>query len=217
MLVRDFMTADVVTVGPDTRAAEALELMTRFRIRRLPVVHDGILVGIVARGDLLQVPLAALGVALGPDGMMRDLTVRHVMTPQTVTVAPDLTIEETAVLMRDHKIGALPVVEHDALVGIITESDVFDALIGVLGLRSGGTRLTIKQDNGQQLEPIIQTVRECGARVLSLSAYRLDGSNWIVVRVDAAMPLHLIQALVEHGVNVVHLASLPGRRTAEAG
>jgi len=211
------MTAEVTTVGPDTPAVEALDLMIHRGIRRLPVVHDSTLVGIVTRADLLQVPLAVRRVAAESAGSMQDLTVKHVMAPETITVPPDLTIEETAVLMRDHKIGALPVVDHDALVGIITESDIFDALIGVLGLRSGGTRLTIRQDNGATLEPITKTVQECGARILSLTTYRLHDTNWVVVRVDAPIPLHLIQALVEHGVNVVHLASLPRGRATKTG
>jgi acetoin utilization protein AcuB len=215
MLVRDFMTSEVTTIGPDTPAIEALDLMTRLRIRRLPVVHDAALVGIVTKADLLQVPMAARHAGADDGAIARELMVKHVMAAEAVTVAPDLTIEETAVLMRDHKIGALPVVDQGALVGIITESDIFDALIGVLGLRSGGTRLTIQQDNGSTLERITATVREHGARILSLTTYRLHGINWVVVRVDAAIPLHLIQALVERGVNIVHLASLPGKSVVE--
>lgn len=111
-------------------------------------------------------------------------------------------------LMRRHKIGALPVLEHRSLVGIITESDIFEAFIDVMGLRSGGTRLTIMQRDSVTIEKVVGLIYECQARVLSFSAYRCDCVEWIVVRVDAPVPLHVVQTLVEHGINVTHLGRL---------
>lgn len=219
MLVRDFMTSNVVTVGPETPASHALDLMRQQHIRRLPVLRGKTLLGIVTWADLLHAaPRPAAPRPGAPALAARDATAKEVMSRNPITVGPDVTIEETAVLMREHKIGALPVLDHGALVGIITESDVFDAFIQVMGLRSGGARLTIKQaDGGASLEGIVKTVRDCHAGVLSLTAYRMHGSDWVVVRVDAPIPLHVVQTLVERGINVTHLAPLPGRRADESG
>jgi acetoin utilization protein AcuB len=201
MLVREFMTADVATVTPAIPASVALDLMAHRQIRRLPVIEGRTLRGIVTQADLQRVA--------------PDVAVGAMMHANPVTITPEETIEEAAVRMRQHKIGALPVLYQDALVGIITESDVFEALIRVMGLRSGGTRLTIRQDDGAILERIATTVRENNAEILSLSAYQLHGANWIVVRVDAPYPLHLIQTLVERGVNVTHLAPLAESQAAD--
>jgi acetoin utilization protein AcuB len=101
-------------------------------------------------------------------------------------------------------------VEDGTLSGILTESDLFEALIKVLGLRSGGARLTIKQASGtDMLGTIVSTIHDCEAGILSLSAYEREGDKWIVVRVDAPFPLHVVQTLVERGIEVTHLAPLP--------
>lgn len=202
MLVRDFMSTSVAHVAPGTAAADALALMNRRHIRRLPVTKNNTVLGIVTRTDLVRTAPSSPGA--------RRPTVEEVMTRNPVTVAPDVTLEEAAVLMRRHNIGALPVLAHGSLVGIITESDIFEAFISVMGLRSGGTRLTIVQKDDVTLEKIVRIIHDCQARILSFSTYRRHGAEWFVVRVDAPVPLHVVQTLVEHGINVTHLARLSG-------
>ena len=144
---------------------------------------------------------------------MKEMTVADVMTPDPITVSPDATIEEVAVLMREHKVGGLPVLEQGALVSLLTESDLFDAFLHVMGLRSGGARLTIQlADRPDVLGAIVKTIHDCDAGILSLAAYEMRGTKWAVVRVDAPFPLHVVQPLVEHGINVTHLAPLPKGR-----
>jgi acetoin utilization protein AcuB len=141
---------------------------------------------------------------------MTGMAVMDVMTPDPLTVAEDTTLEKAAVLMRDHKVGGLPVLEDGTLSGILTESDLFEAFIKVLGLRSGGARLTTNQANGTDtLGAIVSTIRDCEAGILSMSAYERHGVKRIVVRVDAPFPLHVVQTLVERGIDVTHLALLP--------
>jgi len=144
--------------------------------------------------------------------------ISEVMTRNVITVAPPATIEEAAVAMRRHKIGGLPVVDQGAIVGVITESDIFDAFIDLMGLHRGGARLTIQlEDRVGALDEVVRTIRQCEINIHSLAAYPLNGVGQVVVRVDTPYPLHLVQTLSEHGIMVTHLAPLPDAVTVEAG
>lgn len=117
MLVRQRMTAPVVTVPRDTDYQQALQLMQEKRLRRLPVVdRERRLVGIVAEPDLLlaatRYPRA--GVDVG-----------EFMATKLVTATPGMSLGEAARLMLEHRVGGLPVLDSGAIVGIITESDIF--------------------------------------------------------------------------------------------
>src|SRR3972149_513853 len=144
MLVRDRMTSPVVTVGPKSSIHDALAVMKEKGIRRLPVVKGQTLVGIVTWTDLMRAspsPATSLSVSEISYLLMK-APVSEVMTKNVITTSPGATIEEVAVQMRQHKIGGLPVVEDGVVGGIVTESDIFDAFIDLMGLNRGGTRLT---------------------------------------------------------------------------
>lgn len=145
MRVRDKMTPNPITVEPTTPVAEALRLMEGRKIRRLPVLQDGQLVGIVTLLDLMRVsasPATTLSV-YELRYLLDKLTVQEAMTRRVITVTPDSPIEQAALLMREHKIGGLPVVEDGRLVGIITETDIFDAFVELLGMRKPGVRIEV--------------------------------------------------------------------------
>ncbi len=119
-LVRDWMSRDVATVAVDAPAQEAGALMTRLGVRRAPVVDGGRVVGIVSYSDLR---------ALSADDIA-GRSVGEIMTTDPLTVSPDDTIGRAAQIMLQHRIGGLPVVDHHgALVGIITESDIFKLVV----------------------------------------------------------------------------------------
>ncbi len=125
MLVRERMSVPVVTVPRDTDYQQALKLMQEKRLRRLPVVdRERRLVGIVAERDLLlaatRYPRA--GVDVG-----------EFMATKLVTAAPGMTLREAARLMLELRVGGLPVLEGGALVGIITESDIFRRFVEMQG------------------------------------------------------------------------------------
>src|SRR5689334_24027861 len=122
MIVRDWMSAPAIVAPASMEAPEALALMEERRIRRLPVVDDRRLVGIVTHRDLLQ----SLG--LYPTMWRRlDLKLSDVMKTNPTVISPEETVDEVARLMLERKIGGIPVVEIGAPVGIITESDIFRA------------------------------------------------------------------------------------------
>jgi acetoin utilization protein AcuB len=114
------MSAPVQVIGPDAPAWEAVGLMRRSRIRRLPVVEQGTLVGIVTWTDVVRVQPPAMGGQWQIPNLSAGVHVRHLMAPSPLVVHPDLPVHEAAALMRRHKIGGLPVVDASGLVGIIT-------------------------------------------------------------------------------------------------
>ncbi len=219
MLVRDRMTAPAITIDPKTPIYDALSLMKEKRIRRFPVVKGRRLVGVVTWTDLMRAspsPATSLTVWEIPYLLMK-APVSEVMTRDVIVVPPSATIEDAAVAMRRHKIGGLPVVEQGAVVGVITESDIFDAFIDLMGLHRGGARLTIQlEDRVGALDEVVRTIRQCDINIHSLAAYPVDGVGQVVVRVDTPYPLHLVQTLSEHGIKVTHLAPLPDA-VGEAG
>ena len=129
MLVRDWMTTVLVTVRPDAPVAEAQHLMRHRRIRHLPVVDGERLAGIITDRDLrTTLPSPATSLAVGEIRYLLDrLLVERVMTRSVITIGPDAPIADAVGLVLTHRIGALPVVEGNRLVGIITETDLLRA------------------------------------------------------------------------------------------
>jgi acetoin utilization protein AcuB len=122
------MSADVISVSPDTTLPEAHQVMTQRHVRRLPVVENGRLVGIITRGDVREAsPSGATTLSIWEmNYLLARLAVREIMTPNPATISPDDTIAQAARMMANRKISGLPVVDQDGrLVGIITESDIF--------------------------------------------------------------------------------------------
>ncbi len=130
-LVKDWMSRDVLTVDPKTPIAEAYRLMKERKVRRLPVVKEGHLVGIVTLGDVREAsPSSATSLSIWElNYLWAQLTVDRVMKTPVIKLAPDATVLEAARLMLEHKISGLPVVDGETLVGIITESDIFRMLV----------------------------------------------------------------------------------------
>lgn len=129
-LVRDWMTPNPITIVPKTTLPDAHKLMREAKVRRLPVVDHGRLVGIVTLGDVREAqPSDATTLSIYElNYLLSKLTVDRIMTREPLTIAPDATIHQAARVMLDHKIGGLPVMEDERLVGIITESDIFRVL-----------------------------------------------------------------------------------------
>lgn len=129
--VRDWMTPNPITISPETSLHDAGNLMKQHSIRRLPVVHQGDLVGIVSWGDVREAsPSDATSLNVWElHYLLAKLRVDDIMTKEVITVGPAETIQNAARLMLQHKISSLPVVEGGQVVGIITESDIFRAVV----------------------------------------------------------------------------------------
>ena len=130
-LVRDWMTSNLVTVSQNSPIRDAYWLMVDNKIRRLPVVDHGHLVGIITMEDLRRTePPTGIGLDLVKiTAILSKMIVRQVMTKDPLTISSDLSLIDAAQMMLENKISALPVIENDQLVGIITESDIFQAFV----------------------------------------------------------------------------------------
>jgi acetoin utilization protein AcuB len=135
MFVRDKMSRNVITIAPDQSLQMARERMHKHGIRRLPVVEHGKLIGIITDRDVRQA-WASPATSLSTHELLYlldRLTVAEVMTSKAFTVTPDTPLVEAARLLRDHKIGGLPVVEGSQVVGMITGTDLLEAFIEMFG------------------------------------------------------------------------------------
>ncbi len=129
-LVKSWMSTPVITVSEETPLSEARKLIADKKIRALPVMRDDRLVGIITRRGLLRLDLSILGEgSWHTNADLEDEKVGRVMTLKPLTILPDSSIPKAARIMLENKITALPVVENEKLVGIVTNSDILRFLI----------------------------------------------------------------------------------------
>jgi acetoin utilization protein AcuB len=171
MLVGERMSHPVITISHDLPIIEAVNLMRREHIRRTPVIKDGKLVGIVSDKDLLNAsPSPATSLSIWEmNYLLSKITVDDVMTTEVITIDTDTPIEEAARIMVDNKIGGMPVMKGDRVVGIITETDIFKIFLELMGARDLGVRVTalIPEKLGQ-LAALTKAVAEAGGNFISL-------------------------------------------------
>ena len=211
MFVKDRMSHPVITVTPDVSIVDALDIMRRERIRRMPVVDKhGHLVGIVTEKDILNAsPSSATSLSVWEiNYLISKITVGEVMTKDVITVDEDTCLEEAARIMADNKIGGLPVMRGDKVVGIITESDLFKVFLELMGARVPGVRLTVLvPDVPGELAKLAQAVASVGGNIVSLSTFEgEDPSNrYIVMKIrdaDADALREAVKPLVEKVVDL---------------
>ncbi len=146
MFVANRMTKNPITVEPTTSVNDAAKLMKQRKIRRLPVVEKGRLVGIISDRDVMRVapsPATTLS-KFEIMSLLDKMTVAEIMAKEVVSLPDTATIEEAALVMYNERLSGLPVVSSmGAVVGIITETDVFKTFVDVMGLADGKTRLTL--------------------------------------------------------------------------
>jgi len=210
LLVKDSMTREVVVLSPETTAAEALAVCRERRVRHLPVLEAERLVGIVSDRDL-----RSAAPALGDPGRVEalgKLRVSEVMGRDVVSARPDDPIEEAANEMRERRIGCLPVVENDALVGIITSSDVMEALVQLMGAHEPGSRLVVSMpDRPGTLAGAAGIFGELGINLVStVSGPKQEPppgeqGPWraAIFRIDTINPAEAIEILEQAGYSVL--------------
>lgn len=148
MLVASRMTPDVITASPDTTLAQALSVTREHRIRHLPVLEDGRVVGVVTDRDLrLALPPAWAAQHEELLGALHDRRVGDVMIRNIIHVLPETPLEDAATLLYTHRIGCLPVIDGERLVGILTETDVLRAFTELFGARAPTTRIEVQMPN----------------------------------------------------------------------
>jgi len=205
MLVRECMTPNPITVLPETPVPDALRTMRERKIRRLPVLnHHGKLVGIVSDKDLLHAspsPATTLAVWEIPD-LFSKIKIEHVMTRDVIAVNEDTPLEEAARVMADQRVGGLPVMQDQKLVGIITETDLFKALLQLLGGRRPGLRVTVSIPNVKgTLAHVTDAIFKAGGDIVGVGVRELaktsDKENWweVMIKVQDVTSEALVAAL----------------------
>lgn len=206
LLVRDSMAREVTTLSPEETAGEALALCRQRRIRHLPVVEGGRLVGIVSDRDLRSATPALGDPARA--AALAEIRVGEVMARDVVTARPDDPIDGAANTMRERKINCLPVLEEDGLVGILTSSDVMESLVLLLGAHEPGSRMeVVVPDRPGTLAGVAGLIGELGINIVSVvTGPRQGGSpptRVAVFRVDTINPLEAAEVLEKAGYRVL--------------
>jgi len=201
MLVQDIMTRKVVAIGPDMPIRDVNALMEQRNIRHFPIVESAgkgsadagargsaqgeadHLVGIVSDRDLR---LVGADHPLAPRGVYATDPVRKVMAAPVLTAHPLDPIEETAKVLREHKIGAMPVMDGPRLVGIVTGIDMLDALVQMSGVYEAATRLEVEVANRPgELASVLAAIAARNHNVSSVMTSRSDAESvTFVLRVN---------------------------------
>ena len=208
MLVRDCMTSDPITIRPGSDPIAALNVLKSCGFRHLPVLdNDGRLVGIVDRTDLESF----LSQAGSPGVQKRQHRVEQLMIRQVVTVAADCPLEEAASLMVKHKIGSLPVVDGEKVVGIITETDIFRQFAMALGGGTDSLRLTVQvADVPGQIALLTGAIAGAKGNITSVVSHPAGRSGRLnlTLRVESIPREMLLKAITSlSGVEVLYVWS----------
>lgn len=213
MFVKDCMTKNPITVAPDTTIHDAAVLMRRNHFHRLPVVDMGELVGMILDRDILKVsPSPATSLAKYEiTALLNQMTVSEIMKRDVPTITQDATLDEAALIMYRHNINSLPVMSSiGAVVGIITERDIFKTIVDVMGLDSGKVRLTIEVENKVgMVRDIAGAIADAGYNIHSLATVpRADGLYDIAVRISVDDEASIKAILEQKGFKVIHTARI---------
>jgi acetoin utilization protein AcuB len=209
MYIGRIMHTDLVTVSPETTLVDARDVLEKKDIDHLLVVNaKGKLVGILSDRDLKQ-NWASPATSLSKNELnylLQKVLVKMIMIKTVVTVPVDTTIERAAYIMQQHNISALPVMENDELVGIITSTDVMGVLLDAIGINDDSMRLGVfVKDSPGVLADVAAILRDEKVNIQSLLSWpekRHAGVTQLVMRVAAADGVRAINALQERGFKV---------------
>jgi acetoin utilization protein AcuB len=173
------MSHPVITVQPDLQITKAHELMAHEKIGQVPVVKNGKLVGIVSKNDILKAyPSSVTSLAVWEiAALLEKIKVKDVMVKTVRTVQEDTLIEDAARIMVDNVISSLPVMRGKELVGIITEADLFNIMLEMLGARQPGVHFSVLiPPQPGQIAKISKAIYDKGGDITSLSTFEGDSS-----------------------------------------
>jgi len=189
MLVGERMSRPVISITRDMPIHDALALFKKEHIRRAPVLKDGKLIGIISDKDLLNAsPSQVTSLSVWEmNYMLSKITVKEVMTRKVLTVQVDTPIEEAARLMADNKIGGVPVMKADKVVGMITETDLFKIFLELMGARTVGIRVTaVAEDHPGQLAKITKAIADAGGNFISFGQFTGTDAKTVIVTFKVA-------------------------------
>jgi acetoin utilization protein AcuB len=204
------MTTRIVTVTPETTIVKARDLLREHNIKQVPVVNkQGQLVGILTDRDIRSAwasPATTLSI-YELTYVLQKLNVESVMVKNVITTTPDATIERAAKIMHDHKIGSLPVVEGDKVVGIITSTDLMEVLLDALGIEEESGRIVVLvKDRMGVLADVCGLLKQMNINIRSmvtLPLHQYPGSYELVMRLSPADRALAVEFLTQAGYKVI--------------
>lgn len=211
MFVKDIMTMNVVTIPSNTSISDTKRIMEAHRIRRLPIVDRGKLVGMVTEHRLeAYTPSKATSLSVWEIGyLLGNTPVKDIMEKNVITVTPDMTVEEVLALAQEKKIGALPVLEDGRVVGIVTTNDFFYKIANpVLGIGMPGTRVeVIGRGDDKVIENVVSLANREGMRIITIHVLNIPESpeekKDIVIHLDTEDTSKFVEALKTKGYEVI--------------
>lgn len=217
MFVKSKMERNPITINPEASFYEAQKLIREEGIRHLPVVDNKErLVGLVTDRDIRQAgPSDATLLSVQEiNYLLGKLKVGGLMTPaeKLITVTPDTIIEKAVQLLHDNKIGSLPVVDGNKLVGIITETDILELFVDVVGLNVKGTRITmLLEDEPGTLFGVLKVIKDQNINVISIIAPTLtfEGKRMVVIRIKTHEYEDVVKKLEKAGYEIMNVTKWP--------
>ncbi|MFC1901730.1 CBS domain-containing protein [Chloroflexota bacterium] len=203
MLIKDIMTKNVMTMPSSTSIGDAKKFMKDHRFRRLPVVDDDQLVGIVTRDRLERFFPPAPAPLWQVNYLVHQTTLSDIMESNVVTISPEATVEQAVSLAQGQKVGSLVVVEGQKVIGIATTNDFFHNVINpLLGLSEHGTRIIVSAGgDSKSVEKIVGRINELGVRMklLWIVASSSSDSKDVILHLDTDDAAGVIRELQNSG------------------
>jgi acetoin utilization protein AcuB len=211
MFVKDVMTMNVVNIPSNTSISDAKRIMEAHKIRRLPIVDRGKLVGIITERRLEQyTPSKATSLSVWEIGyLLGNTPVKDIMEKNVVTVTPDMTVEEALGAAQNNGVGALPVVEKGRLVGIVTTNDFFYKIANpVLGIGIPGTRVeVVGKGKDTVIEDVVSLANKQGIRIVTIHVISIPEAPGekkdIVIHLDTQDIAAFVEEIKKKGYEVI--------------
>lgn len=209
MLVRDRMSHPVITIYPEASMQDALDLMRKEHVRRLPVVDkQGQLLGIITETNLDKAsPSQATTLSVWEiRELISKVRVDKLMTREVVAIEDTTPIEEAARIMSDGHFSGLPVLRNGKLVGLITETDLFKVFLELFGAREPGVRLSVEVPKGPgQLAKLTQAIFSLGGDIMAMGTFIGEDSQSgeITFKVAGVAKDKLVDAVTPHVTRVI--------------
>ena len=197
MQVSKRMVRKLVTIPPNTSILKAMEVMRKHSIRHLPVVDGNDFVGFVTEGDLRQASLLS---------MVDKVSIEDVMIKDPVIISPEASLEEAAKLISTRKIGGLPVVKGNKLVGIITIVDILQAFIQLMGILKSSSRVDlVLGEKAHAFEEVSGVFRDHRAEIISvgMSNHKDRKKRVYYFRLGKCRTYPIVASLKEKGYKVI--------------
>jgi acetoin utilization protein AcuB len=190
MLISDIMTTKVISISSTTTVAEARRIMEEHKIRRLPVIDNSKLVGVISKDGLDKMGPSQLTTFSVHEivYLLNKITVKEIMKRDVVTVSPSATIEEAVAKAQAQKVGFLIIEENEKVIGVATTNDIFLGIFNpILGIGLPGSRiLVVNCFKGPDIEKVISTLNrlKIGITNLFLSEFPSTAKHDLMVHLD---------------------------------